>query len=100
MHIYTNAELLYNKKSTNCPMTVLMITVTGYSVVIVNMKTLTGQAHWTKLRFPTCPAYQQMTFPTHIWQRIGQNFMQTNEMCINSCPILQTSYTYKIQIFI
>ena len=23
-----------------------------------------------KIRFPTCPAYQNMIFPTHIWQRI------------------------------
>ena len=26
-----------------------------------------------KLRFPTCPAYQNRTFPTLIWQRIGRN---------------------------
>ena len=40
-----------------------------------------------KLNFATCPAYQSMTFPTHIWQRIGQNFMQANEMYRKSCPI-------------
>ena len=49
---------------------------------------ITGQ----KLRFPTCPAYLHMTFPTHIWQRIGQTFKQTSEMCRKSCPILQISY--------
>ncbi len=36
------------------------------------------------IRFPTCPAYPNMTFPTHICQRIEQNFMQTNEMCRKS----------------
>ena len=40
-----------------------------------------------------------MAFPTHIWQRIGRNFMQTNEMCRKSCPILQIFYMYEIQIF-
>ena len=41
-----------------------------------------------KVRFPSCPAYQHMTFPTYIWQRIEWNFMQMNEMCRKFCPIL------------
>ena len=57
-----------------------------------------------KSRVPTVtyPAYQHMTFPTymHIWQRIGQYFMQTSEICRKSCPMLQVSYMYEIQIFI
>ena len=53
-----------------------------------------------KLRFTTCSVYQNMTFPTYTWQKIGWNFMQTNEMCRKSCPILQISYMYEIQIFI
>ena len=48
----------------------------------------------SKLKTSYMSCYQNMTFPTHIWQRIGQNFMQTNEMCRKSCPILQISYMY------
>ena len=58
------------------------------------MHACTGQ----KLRFPTWPTYQHMTFPTHILQRIGQNVMQTNEIRRKSCPILQISYMHEIQI--
>ena len=53
-----------------------------------------------KLRIPTkiyhmscLPKHDISSFPTHIWQRIGWNFMQTYEMCRKSCPILQISVT-------
>ena len=34
-----------------------------------------------------------LTFPTHIWQKIGRILMQTNEMLRKFCPILQISYS-------
>ena len=46
-----------------------------------------------KVRFPLCRVYQNMSFLTHIWQRIGQSF---NEMCRKLCPILHISYMHEI----
>ena len=56
-----------------------------------------------ELRFPACPAYQNMTFSdTSFTYQIEDRaeFMQTNEMYRKSCPILQISYMYEIQIFV
>ena len=58
-----------------------------------------------KLRFPTmsCPAYQNMTFPHISYTYLAEDragFYQTYEMCRKSCPILQISYMYEIQIFV
>ena len=59
--------------------------------------TISLKVHTTtpKIRFPTCSAYQKMTFshiPTHIWQRIGQNFMKVNEMCKKMLPYPYTDF--------
>ena len=55
--------------------------------------------HWTKLRFPTCPAYQHMTFPTaHIWQRIGQNLCkQMIQKCVENLAQYITK-TFKAEL--
>ena len=29
-----------------------------------------------KVRFPLCRAYQNMSFLTHVWQKIGQSFVK------------------------
>ena len=56
-----------------------------------------------KLRFATCPVYQNMTFPHISYTYLAEDrakFMQTNEMYRKFCPILQISYMYEIQIFV
>ena len=62
---------------------------------------VTGQ----KLKFPMCPAYQNMTFPHISYTYLAEDRAdfyanKINEMCRKSCPILQISYIYEIQIFI
>ena len=47
-----------------------------------------------KVRFPLCRAYQNMSFPTHVCQRIGQSFYKINERCRKFCPILHISYMH------
>ena len=39
--------------------------------------------------------YQNMSFPTHVWQRIEQRFCKINEMCRKFCPILHISHIMK-----
>ena len=56
-----------------------------------------------KLRFPTCPAYQNMTFPHITYTYLAEDrvgFYATCEMCRKSCSILQISYMYEIQLFV
>ena len=49
-----------------------------------------------KIRFPTPTKKRHfLTLPTHVFQRIGRNFMKMNEMCQKCCPVLQTSYIMK-----
>ena len=61
--------------------------------------------HWTKSKISYMSCLSQQDISSHFqhipaWQRIGWNFMQTNEMCRKSCPILQISYMHEIQIFV
>ena len=51
----------------------------------------------TKSKISLCCAYQNMSFLTHIWQRIGQSFCKINEMCRNFFPILHISYMHEIE---
>ena len=53
-----------------------------------------------KVRFPLCHAYQNMSFPTHVWHRIGQSFCKINEMCRKFCPTLHISHMHEIWGFI
>ena len=45
-----------------------------------------------KLKISLCCAYQTMSFPTLVCQRIGQNFCKTNEMCRKFCHNLYTHF--------
>ena len=46
------------------------------------------------------PKHDFFSHCLHISQRIGQNFMQTYEVCRKSCPVLDTDlYMYEIQLF-
>ena len=38
-----------------------------------------------------------MSFPTHVWKRIGKKI---NEMCRKFCPILHISFMHEIHIFV
>ena len=53
-----------------------------------------------KIRFPTYPAYQNMTFPHISYTYLAENRTEFYIMCRKFCPILQISYMYEIQIFL
>ena len=56
-----------------------------------------------KIRFPTCPVYQNMTFSHISYTYLAEDraeFWRMNETCQKCYPILQISYMYEIQIFI
>ena len=53
-----------------------------------------------KLRFPTCPAYQNMTFPHISYTYLAEDRAGFYAMCRKSCPILLISYMYEIQNFV
>ena len=56
---------------------------------------IVGYITGPKLRFPTCPAYQNMTFPHISYTYLAEDraeFYAKNEMHRKSCPILQISY--------
>ena len=56
-----------------------------------------------KLRFPTCPKLPKHDIPHISYTYLAEDkakFMQTNELCRKSCPILQISCMYEIQIFL
>ena len=51
--------------------------------------------HWTKIKVSLCCAYQNMSFPTPVCQRVRQNFCKINDMCRRFCPILHISYMHE-----
>ena len=49
--------------------------------------TIVVYVHWTKSKFSTCPVYQNMKFPTHIRQRIGQNTICKQLKCVENLAL-------------
>ena len=77
--IFYNTESSSGANETPCYLTGFIVVTKPYM-------------HWTKTKISLCCAYQNMSFPTHVCQRIGQNFCKVNEMCRN----FALSYTFPI----
>ena len=64
-----------------CMMTMVITNNAKLIIIIVLLYQYLFLITGPKIRFALCRVYQNMSFPTHVWQRIGQSFCKIDELC-------------------